>query len=463
MSLFSNPMATVEEFLWSDRLERSGKAGRVVAVWLRYLYAMLRDFSADQLTFRAMSLVYTTLLSIVPLVAVSFAMAKGLGMFDALRDVFLSSFTQLGPDGEKIAENMLGMADRISGRAIGAVGVVFFLWTAVSMVQKVEASFNYVWQVKHPRGLGRRLSEYLVVLVVGPVIMATALSIIASLSSNSVVTYLEQLPFVPAILLVAGKFLPYLLITGVFTFLYVFIPNARVRPGSALVGGLAAGIVWASTSFLFTTFVATSFKTFAVYASFGVGIVALLWLYLNWLILLLGAQLAFYHQNPVFLRFGRDLPPLAGATRECLALAIMVRTGQCFRTAGDSVSLQQIGAEHAVPMQLLEPIARALEAAGLLVRTDRGELVPGRDMTRILLRDVLDTVRLPRAKAGVAAPGERFEPVVDGVGASLEAAVSAVLADRTLADLVDQVSVAAGGPGGGLSPGGTPSPVRPVA
>jgi len=144
---------TIERLVWGDRFEKLGRLGRALAVVLRYLYGMLRDVFSNQLTLRAMSLVYTTLLSIVPLLAVSFSLAKGLGMVARLREVFTQSFTQLGPDGVAIAENILQMVDRINGRAIGAIGVVFFLWTAVSMIQKVESSFNFVWYVGKSRSL----------------------------------------------------------------------------------------------------------------------------------------------------------------------------------------------------------------------------------------------------------------------------------------------------------------------
>jgi membrane protein len=119
----------IDDFVWGNRLTSRGWIGRVLAQALRFLYGMVRDVFSTQLTLRAMSLVYTTLLSIVPLLAVSFSVAKGLGMVSRLRELFTQSFTQLGPDGIAIAENILQMVDRINGRAIGAIGVVIFLYT----------------------------------------------------------------------------------------------------------------------------------------------------------------------------------------------------------------------------------------------------------------------------------------------------------------------------------------------
>jgi membrane protein len=427
----------IDDFVWGNRLTSRGWIGRVLAQALRFLYGMVRDVFSTQLTLRAMSLVYTTLLSIVPLLAVSFSVAKGLGMVSRLRELFTQSFTQLGPDGIAIAENILQMVDRINGRAIGAIGVVIFLYTAISMVQKVEASFNYVWYVAKARGFARRFSEYLVVLLIGPVAMGTAFSMIASLSSNEFVAYLETLPGFAQILLMIGESLPYVMIIGVFTFLYYLMPNTRVSLKSALIGGLAGGVMWVTMSVIFTTFIANSFRTFAVYASFGVGIIALLWLYLNWLVLLLGAQLAFYHQNPAFLRIGRQEPDLSNGTRERLALNIMTLVGEAFRNKGQQVSLTDIGQHLNVPTMVLGLIASALEKAGLLAVTESETLVPGQEMSRIRLQDILDVVR---AQGG---PGyhrhPNWGPEIDLLGGRLDAAVNSVVTDESLADLLDEI------------------------
>lgn len=437
MQIISNPQESIEELVWSDRFDKAGPIGKTITVVLRYLYGMLRDIFSTQLTFRAMSLVYTTLLSIVPLIAISFAMAKGLGMVDNLRELLLESLDQIGPKGGEIAEQILSMVENINGKAIGAIGVVFFLWTAISMIQKVEASFNYVWYVSKPRGLARRFSEYLVVLLLGPVIMATAFSMIATLSSNSVITYLEQLPGFAQLFLLIGKSLPYVMIIAMFTFLYMFMPNTRVKFVSALIGGIAGGVMWATVSVIFTTFVATSFRTFAVYASFGVGIIALMWLYLNWLVLLLGSQLAFYHQNPAYLRIGRREPRLSNGMRERLALNVMALVGQSFRTSGKDVMLKDIGASLTIPTLALSPITIALEEDGLLVTTEHECMVPGRDMAKIRLQDILDVVRVQGETGSTSDP--TWGTVVDDLGGALDDAVNGVVADQTLADLIDDL------------------------
>jgi membrane protein len=407
----------IEELVWSDHFEKLGPLGGMLATVLRFLYGMLRDIFSNQLNLRAMSLVYTTLLSIVPLLGVSFALAKGFGMVERLEEMFRQGFTQLGPDGAEIAQNVLDMARNINGRAIGAIGIVVFLWTAVSTVQKVEASFNYVWYVSKPRNFSRRFSEYLVVLLIGPVIMTTAFSMIASLSSNRFVAYLETLPGFAAMFLLVGKSLPYIMIVGMFTFLYLFMPNTRVTVKSALVGGLAGGIMWGTVSVIFTTFIATSFRTFAVY--------------------LLGAQLAFYHQNPAFLRIGRQEPRLSNSMRERLALNIMMLVGQAFRAQGKSVSMRDIGATLNIPTMTLTPVGAALEHGGMLVTTEAECLVPGREMSRLPLHEILSVVRAEGETGSHRDP--TWSGGIDALGSRLDVAMNDVVGDSTLADLLDNL------------------------
>ena len=282
----------IEELVWSDRLEKLGPFGRLLTTVLRYMYGLLRDIFTGELSLRSMSLVYTTLLSIIPLLAFSFAILKGFGMFDQLEPYLTEVLAPLGEDGDKITKKVLELVDNVKGGVLGGVSMVILLWTVISTIQKVESSFNYVWYVAKSRSFARRLTEYIVVLVIGPVMMVTAITIIGSLGSNAGIQYLSNLPGVGQLLLLAGKLLPLIIISGVFTFLYMFMPNTKVKLTAALVGGFGGGALWSMMAIIFTTFIVTAARTQNMYANFALAIFALIWLYLNWLVLLIGAQLA---------------------------------------------------------------------------------------------------------------------------------------------------------------------------
>ncbi|MDX1404718.1 MAG: YihY/virulence factor BrkB family protein [Woeseiaceae bacterium] len=426
----------LEDFVWGKRLDKLGPVGTIVAVLTRYLYAMLRDFFSGQLTMRAMSLVYTTLLSIVPLLAFSFAMLKGFGVFNQLEPYLANLLAPLGEQGEQITAQILELVDNVRGSVLGGLGLAFFLYTAISMVQKVEESFNYVWYVSKPRSFSRRFTEYMIVLLVGPLVMVTAIGMMTTIQSNTVVQYILNNEALGPIFVLAGKSVPFLLISAVFTFLYVFMPNTRVNFSSALVGGVVGGFIWAAMGVIFTTFVLYATRRLQVYAGFAVAVTALIWLYLNWLILLIGAQLAFYHQRPAFLRIGRQEPRLSNAMRERLALDIMFLVGQAFRSPHRTIQASEISEKLHIPSIAIAPITSALEAAGLLMSTENEELLPGREMARIRLRDILDVVRVAGETGSLREPD--WSPTIDGLCSQFDSAIEEAIGERTLSDLLDE-------------------------
>ena len=433
----ANVTEMIEELVWSDKFEKLGLPGRMLATSLRYLYGLLRDIFSGDLSLRAMSLVYTTLLSIIPLLAFSFAILKGFGVFDQLEPYLKNVLEPLGDDGARITETILNLVNNVKGSLLGGVSMVILLYTVISMIQKVEASFNFVWYVSKPRSLSRRFTEYLVVIIIGPIMMVTALSIIGSMGSNTVIQYLGALPGVGEMLLLAGKFVPFMIISGVFAFLYMFMPNTKVNLKSALIGGLGGGIMWATMAIIFTTFVVTAARTQNMYANFAVAIFALIWLYINWLVLLIGAQLAFYHQNPAFLRIGRQEPRLSNSMRERLALNIMMLVGIAFRSGNNKVDSRIIGSALNIPTIALTPIAAALEEEGLLALTESEDLIPAREMSRIKLQDILAVVRVEGKTGSYRDPSWSHE--VEALGKELDQAMIGVVADKSLADLLDEI------------------------
>ena len=426
----------LQQLIWGKRLTKAGLPGRILAVVLRYLYAVLRDFFSGQLTMRAMSLVYTTLLSVVPLLAFSFALLKGFGIFNELEPYLVKLLAPLGDQGAQITEQILTLVSNVRGSVLGGVGLAVFLYTAITTVQKVEESFNYVWYVSKPRSFARRFTEYLVVLLVGPLLMVTAIGILTSIQSGAVVQYILNNEALGPIVVLAGKLVPYLLISGVFTFLYIFMPNTKVNFTSALVGGIAGGFMWATVGAIFTTFILYASRTLQIYAGFAVAITTLIWLYLNWLILLIGAQLAFYHQRPAFLRTGRQEPRLSNAMRERLALNVMFHIGVAFRNPGETVTAAEISERINIPSIALAPIIAVLEEANLILPTENEKLLPGREMSRTRLAEILDVVRVRGETGSHREP--KWSVSINELGNKLDGAVTDVVGDRSLSDLLDE-------------------------
>ena len=398
----------------------------------QYLYALARDLLAGQLTLRAMSLVYTTLLSVVPLLAFSFSLFKGFGIHNNLKNELYNLMAPLGEKGVEITDAVINTVDNVEGGILGTVSLAFFIYTAIAMVQKVESSFNFVWQVDHAHNLARRITEYISILLIGPLVMAIALTLIASISSNTIVVQIASIePFGSAIVML-GKLLPYLLVTAVFTFLYKFLPNAAVSFRAALAGGFASGVLWATAGALFASFVAVSATRNAIYSTFAVAISALIWLYVSWLILLIGAQIAFYADNPTFLKLGRRMPSLSNEFRERLAMNVMLLVGQAFRADGVRVDSETVADQVNVPALSLGTVLDDLAAEGLLRFGEDGALVPGREMNRITVRNIYEAIR--RRGDHEAATTPIWSAPVNRLFGELTRAGDDVFSDMSLAD-----------------------------
>jgi membrane protein len=403
---------------------------------LRYPYALARDLVGGDLNLRAMSLVYTTLLSIVPLIAFSFSVLKGLGFHRDLEPVIYEFFRPLGERAAEFTDRVLAFVENIQGGVLGSIGLVFLVWTVVSVIQKVEESLNHIWHVERVRSLARRFSEYLSLMVVGPILMVTAFGLIASLTAHRTVQWLMAHEPFGTMLVMAGQAGPWFIVSLWLAFLYSFVPNTRVRAGAALVAGALAGAAWVAAGFAFAQLVAYSTRLTAVYAGFAILLLALMWLWLNWLILLLGAQLAFYAQNPHYLRTGqREVQPTA-RLQERLALSVMYLVGRSFEVGDRRWTVNELSTELGVPSGALGPVVDTLERCGLLTSTEDEAVVPGRDPDRLTLDAILDAVRDGRAGRAAMLRRARTVPAADAAGDVVDEAIRERLGRVTLKQFV---------------------------
>jgi len=360
----------------------------------RTAYALVRDLVMGQLALHSMSLVYTTLLSIVPLLALSFSVLKALGVHQRMEPMLYQFFQPMGPQGVQLAEQILGFVDNMKVGVLGSVGLALLVYTVISLVQKIERSFNMIWRVPDMRSISQRFSNYLSVIMVGPLLMVSAIGVSATIFSSTMVQALIEIEPLGAIILFISRFTPFLLVVGAFTFVYVFIPNTRVKVKHAFVGGLIAGISWQAAGILFASFVAGSAKYAAIYSSFAIGIILLIWVYLNWMILLLGSSIAFYLQNPgsVAKRYRVRLSP---ELLEKTGLALMWLVAKPFHHGKPAPQQEEVESQLRVPGEVTRKLSDKLIRAGLVSLAGRNgdRLVPACSLEMITVGRVLDVIR----------------------------------------------------------------------
>ena len=362
---------------------------------LGILLVVVRDVAFGQLTLRAMSLVYTTLLSIVPLLALSFSVLKAFGVHNQIEPALGRFLEPLGERGDEVTAQIIQFIGNMNVGVLGSLGLALLLYTAISLVQKIEVSFNFIWHVPEPRSFGTRFSSYLSVLLVGPLLVFSALGITAAASSIGIVRDLLAIEPFGRIAVQVGKLVPYALIIGLFTFIYMYIPNTRVGWRAALGGALVGGVAWQTAGWAFANFVASSAQYTAIYSGFAILIFFMIWIYVSWLIVLVGASVSFYIQHGEYVVAKSGEPALSARMRERLALLVMQRIAARHAAGQPPMSLPVLIRELAVPSYAIRQVLAVMTAKGILMptRSDPGAWLPVNDLSATSAWQVIEAVR----------------------------------------------------------------------
>jgi len=427
----------IKQYIWDYDVRDSTKPR---LAWLHFLQIMSmvgRDLIGGMITLRAMSLVYTTMLSMVPLLAVSISVLKGFGVHDQLEPTLVQLLEPMGEQSVEISAHIVGFVENMEIGVLGALGLLMLLFTAISLIQKIESAFNHTWRLQGSRTLMQRFSDYLSVIMVGPVLVFSAVGITASLGSNHIVEFLNSLPYMNSLLRVSGKLLPFVLVIIAFTFVYMLVPNTRVRFRSALYGAVVAGVLWETSGIVFTAFVGGSSSYTAIYSGLAILLVFMIWLYLSWIILLIGASISFYHQHPEYLKWKKLELRLSSRMRDQLALQAMVNIARAHDgQSGPEPSLENLAAYQQVPIDVLKRMLDVLETNDLIQQSadDPPRYLPGSSMQRIRLVDILRSAR--QAEDEGHTDSFRSDAPVSTLLRELEQNLESHLADKTLADLL---------------------------
>lgn len=384
-----------ETGLWQDIAPQTNPLKKLWLNFLRVTYIMVRELATGELNLRAMSLVFTSLLSLVPLIAVAFSVLKAFGVHNQMEPVLLGLLEPLGERGPEITANIINFVQNVKVGVLGSVGIAMLFYTIIALVQKIENAFNFVWRVKRSRSLARRFTDYLSVVMIGPVLVFSALGLAATVLNHEVVQSMRQIEPFGTVILVGTKLLPYIMIILAFTFLYKFIPNTKVKMNPALVGATVAGVLWISIGTLFASFVASSSNYTAIYSSFAILFFFMIWLYLAWFILLTGSQVAFYLQHPKLVQLAGKPLTLSPRLREREGLWLMSVIAKRFCNNQPPLTIQQLEEQTGLTNSAVQDLLSSLEQGGLLVELagDESRYVPAQDVATIRVAAILHCLR----------------------------------------------------------------------
>ncbi len=390
--------ARVEQFfrreLWTIDLNSLHGLQRLAVQTVRLVTAVASEFRHRLLDARAASLVYTTLLSLVPFLAVTFSVLKAFGVHLQFLPILAQALEPLGEKGQEITARIIIFVQNLKVGVLGTVGVAGLFYTTYSLIDKVESALNAIWRVRRGRPWTRKFTDYLSVVLVGPVLVVTAFGLLASFQSTALVQRVLEIQPLGYVVVWAAQFLPFLLLCGVFTFLYKFVPYTQVRLASALVGGIAASILWGLAGEAFAAFVASSARYSAIYSSFAILILFLLWLYIGWMIILVGGQVAFFHQNPAAYEPRVLWSQGTHAFRERLAVTLLVHITRRYLKGGGPYRPEELASDMNVPLSIVDELVEELVEEDIICRIVEPVgigLVKPPELIRVV--DILDAVR----------------------------------------------------------------------
>lgn len=428
----------IHSVLWSTHPKDVNRFRAFVITTLRIIYGAARDLSGGLPSLRAMGLVYTTLLSIVPLLAVSFALLKGFGAHNLLKPTLTSLLEPLGEKSIQITEQIIEFVDNMQVGILGSIGLLFLIFTVLSLVKKIESAFNFTWRISVSRNIAQRFSNYLSVILVGPFLLFASAGITATLNSSAIVNQLLSIEPFGTIILLVGESIPYLLSIISFTLIYLLIPNTKVQFKSALFGAVIATILWKMIGALFTAFIVNSTNYTAIYSGFAILIIFMIWIYMSWLIILTGATIAYYHQNPDRISDQSLVVRLSCRLREKLALIIMQLIGANFHHNQKEWTAKTLAKKINISEFTLMIVLSALLKDNLLKTSGDKNLyfLPGQSIENISVEMILNSARHAEETPSLRPEDVHSNEQIDQTISIIEDAIAASIKGRSLKDLI---------------------------
>ena len=368
---------------------------------IRVVILSIRGFNEDKCQLRASALTFFSLISIVPVAAMAFGIAKGFGfekMLEAQLRVKLAGQEEVLDNVIQFSHSLLESA---KGGVLAGVGLIVLFWAVIKVLGQIEDSLNDIWGIKERRSLGRKFSDYLSLMLVCPVlvILSSSVTVFVTTQVTLILDKIAILGAFSSIVFFLLKLLPYCLLWGLFTFLFIFMPNTKVRFTSGLLAGIITGTIFQIVQWGYITFQIGAAKYNAIYGSFAAIPLFLAWMQLSWLIVLYGAELSFAHQNVDTYEFEPDALQASRRLKKLLSLQIAQHVIKNFARGGAPLTAQRISHELEIPIRLVNEILFELVQGGLFTTSvaegdgERG-YQPACDIHLLTIQYVIETLEL---------------------------------------------------------------------
>ena len=403
----TNPdwISTVAKFLttdiWRVRLEDLPFGKSFLIKQLRIILLALRGFDEDRCFSRAASLTFNTLLSIVPVVAILFGVAKGFGFEIMLRRELTQKFP--GESQQEVLTKVFEFAESLleatKGGVIAGIGMVILFWSVINVLSHIEAALNDIWEIKESRTWGRKFSDYLAIMLLSPlfILLSSSATVYVTTQITALTNQIKLLGFFSPVIFFSFKLIPYVLVWILFTIIYVLMPNTRVSFKAGFFAGVVAGTIFQIVQWGYISFQIGVARYGAIYGSFAALPLFLIWVNISWWVVLFGAELSFANQNVETYEYEPDSNKVSPAFKMTLTLQVAHLLVRNFAEGVRPLTDTEISHQLRMPIRLVHNILYDLVKSDVIAQTRTREnqdfgYQPARDISTLSIKYVVDAI-----------------------------------------------------------------------
>jgi membrane protein len=359
---------SINDAIWHTPLSELSRRKSFLFKQLRIIVLAARGFSSHNVQLRASALTFYSLLSVIPVAAIAFAIAKGFGLDKNLEQELINNFQSHEEVLNWLLRNARNALDATNGGYIAGVGIVILFWSVMSLLGDIESSFNHIWQIRSPRPWYRKFTDYLTIMLIAPIflILSSSVTVFINTQFEDFMLKAPILDFFKPIVGFLLQFTPYFLTWVSLTVLFIVMPNTKVRFMSALVAGVIAGTFLQILQWFYIDLQFGISKLSTIYGSFAAIPLFIVWLQSSWIVVLIGAEISFANQNVSRYEFESEALNISNYQKRALTLMIMSLITKNFVNGEPPAGTETISVQLKIPVRLVRDIVQDLNAVGLV-------------------------------------------------------------------------------------------------
>lgn len=358
----------LNDLIWHTPLSEISKGKTFLLKQLRIFILAAQGFSNDKVSLRASALTFYSLLSVIPIAAIVFAIAKGFGLDQTLQDQIIKKSESEQEVLKWLLQNARIAIEKTSGGYIAGIGIIILFWSVMSLLNHIESSFNHIWQIRSSRPWHRKFTDYLTIMLIAPVfiILSSGITVFISTKLPAYMSTAPILDFFKPLISFLVKFSPYFLNWISLTILFIIMPNAKVKFVPAVISGIIAGTILQGIQWLYIDLQFGITKLNAIYGSFAAVPLFIIWLQSSWIVVLLGAEISFANQNISRYELESEALNISNYQKRALVLMIMHMIIRNFSLGEKPISASYIAANLKIPVRLARDIIQDLSSVNLV-------------------------------------------------------------------------------------------------